>query len=91
MAMGSNFALPSVTVKWSFTVKGRSIVKCNWSDNFATLLEKAGSEFFNDIPFFNFFYFQVDLPTPNFWLGGPRNNKSICNGLRINSNCGFGA
>jgi len=28
-----------------------------------------------------FFLFQVDLPTPNFWLGGPRNNKSIWNGL----------
>ena len=76
MATGSDFAWPSVTVKWSSTVlKGRSIVKCNWSDNLATLLEKAGSEFFND------FLFQVDLPTLNFWLGGPRNNKSIWNGL----------
>ena len=73
MAMGSDFAWPSVTVKQSSTVlKGRSIVKCNWSDNFATLLEKDGSEFFNDIHFF----FQVDLPTPNFWLGGLRNNKN---------------
>jgi len=46
MAMGSDFAWPSVTVKRSFTVlKGRSVVKCNWSDNIATLLEKAGSEF----------------------------------------------
>ena len=79
MATGSDFAWPSVTVKRSSTVlKGRSIVKCNWSDNFATLLEKAGSESF-------FFLFQVDLPTPNIWLGGPRNNKSIWNGLTEDS------
>jgi len=52
MATGSNFAWP--------VLKGRSIVKCNWSDNFANLLEKAGSESF-------FFLFQVDLPTPNIW------------------------
>jgi len=58
-------------------LKGRSKVKCNWSDNFATL---SGSEFFNDI---HFFHFQVDLLTPNFWLGGPRNNKSIWNGLIV--------
>ena len=38
MATDSNFAWSSVTVKRSSTVlKGRSIVKCNWSDNFATL------------------------------------------------------
>ena len=50
MATGSNFAWPSVTVKRSSTVlKGRSIVKCNWSDNFATLLEKAGSEFSTEV------------------------------------------
>jgi len=56
MAKGSDFARPSVTVKWSSTVlKGRSIVKCNWSDNFAILLEKAGSEFFMIFLFFFFF------------------------------------
>jgi len=57
MATGSDFAWPSVTVKRSSTVlKGRSIVKCNWSDNFATLLEKAGSEFFYDIHFLFLFW-----------------------------------
>jgi len=83
MATGSDFAWPSVTVKRSSTVlKGRSIVKCNWSDNFATLLEKAGSEIF--IMIFRFFFlFQVDLRTQNFWLGSPRNNKSIWNGLTV--------
>ena len=46
----SNFAWLSVTVKRSSTVlKGRSIVKCNWSDNFASLLEKAGSEFSTEV------------------------------------------
>ena len=50
MATGSDFAWPSVTVKQSSTVlKGRSIVKCNWSDNFATLLEKAGREFSTEV------------------------------------------
>ena len=29
----------------STVVKGRSIVKCSWSDNFGILLEKVGSEF----------------------------------------------
>ena len=46
MATGSDFAWPSVTVKRGSTVvKGRSIVKCSWSDNFGVLLEKVGSEF----------------------------------------------
>ena len=46
MATGSDFAWPSVTVKRGSTVvKGRSIVKCSWSDNFGILLEKVGSEF----------------------------------------------
>ena len=50
MVTVSNFAWLSVTVKRSSTVlKGRSIVKCNWSDNFATLLEKAGSEFSTEV------------------------------------------
>jgi len=50
MAMGSDFAWPSVSVKRSSTVlKGRSIVKCNGSDNFPTLLEKAGSEFSTEV------------------------------------------
>ena len=50
MATGSDFAWPSVTVKQSSTVlKGRSIVKCNWSDKFATLLEKAGREFSTEV------------------------------------------
>ena len=47
---GSDFAWPSVTVKRSSTVlKGQTIVKCNWNDNFATLLEKAGSEFSTEV------------------------------------------
>jgi len=33
------------------------------------------------------FLFQVDLPTPNYWLGGPRNNKSIWNGLMPKASC----
>ena len=46
MATGSDFAWPSVTVRRGSTVvKGRSIVKCSWSDNFGILLEKVGSEF----------------------------------------------
>ena len=50
MVTGSDFAWPSMTVKRSSMVlKGRTIVKCNWSDNFATLLEKAGSEFFTEV------------------------------------------
>ena len=50
MATGRDFAWPSVTVKRSSMVlKGRTIVKCNWSDNFATLLEKAGSEFSTEV------------------------------------------
>ena len=50
MATGSDFAWPSVTVKRSSTVvKERTIVKCNWSDNFATLLEKVGSEFSTEV------------------------------------------
>jgi len=32
---------------------------------------------------FFFFLFQVDLPTANFWLSGPRNNKSIWNDLTV--------
>jgi len=56
MATGSDFAWPSVTVKRSSTVlNGRSIVKCNWINNFATLLEKAGSEFLMIFLFFFFF------------------------------------
>ena len=48
MATGSDFAWPSVTVKRSSTVlKGRSIVKCNWSDNFATLPEFAQDSFYS--------------------------------------------
>ena len=50
MATGSDFVWPSVTVKWSSMVlKGRTIVKCNWSDNFATLLAKAGGEFSTEV------------------------------------------
>ena len=46
MATGSDFAWPNVTVKQGSTVvKGRSIVKCSWSNNFAILLEQVGSEF----------------------------------------------
>ena len=75
MATGSNFAWPSVTVKQSSTVqKGRSIVKCNWSDNFATLLEKAGSEFFNDIHF-SFFFKSTYRPQIFGWVARETTNQ----------------
>ena len=46
MATGSDVTWPSVTVmRGSTVVKGRSIVKYSWSNNFAILLEKVGSEF----------------------------------------------
>jgi len=70
MATGSDFAWPSVKVKRSSTVlKGRSIVKCNWSDNFATLLEKAGSESF-------FFFFKSTYRPQIFgWVARETTNQ----------------
>ena len=73
MATGSDFAWPSVTVKRSSTVlKGRSIVKCNWSDNFATLLEKVGSEF---LMIFLFFSFSSRPTDPKFLAGWPEKQQ----------------
>jgi len=53
--------------------KRRSVVKCNWSDNFATLLEKAGSEFFYGIHIFLSF---SSRPTdPKFLAGWPEKQQ----------------
>ena len=89
MATGSDFAWPSVTVKRGSTVvKGRSIFKCSWSDNFGILLEKVGSEFsaevviqaviskmqfFNDIHFF--FSFSSRPTDPKFLTGQPEKQQ----------------
>ena len=50
MVTGSDFTWPCVTIKKGPTIaKGRVIVKCCWSDNFPTLLERAGSEFSSEV------------------------------------------
>ena len=42
----SSYAWPSVIVnKGSTVVKKRTILKCDWSNNFGILLEKCGTEF----------------------------------------------
>ena len=46
MATSSSFAWPSVVVyRGSTVIRRRTIVKCNWSNNFGIVLEKLGSEF----------------------------------------------
>ena len=43
MAAATSYAWPSVVVyRGAMVVKRRTIVKCNWSDNFGVLLEKLG-------------------------------------------------
>ena len=66
MAAASSFVWPSVVVYRGDTVaKRRTIVKCDWSDNFGALLEKLGhvlyalcmtSYHYNDIHTFVFFF-----------------------------------
>ena len=49
MAAASSYAWPSVVVYTEATlVKTRTIVKCDWSDNFGALLERLGDAFDNE-------------------------------------------
>ena len=62
MATGSSYAWQSVDVYRGPTlVKRRTIVKCNWSDNFGVLSEKFGSEFDPDIHIFLFHAYLLTL------------------------------
>ena len=74
MATGSDFAWPSVTVKRGSTVvKGRSIVKCSWSDNFGILFMCLACNFFNDIHIY--FSFSSRPTDPKFLTGQPEKQQ----------------
>ena len=50
MAAGSSYAWPSVVVyKGARQVQRRTIVKCDWSDNFGAILERLGDDYSNEI------------------------------------------
>ena len=53
MATASSYAWPSVVVYRGATVaKRRTIIKCNWSDNFGVLVDKLGNEFANECMYY---------------------------------------
>ncbi len=50
MASACNYAWPSVIVlRGSTVVVDRTILKCNWTDNFGSVLERLGGGFSSEV------------------------------------------